>query len=87
MITTYRKNSKWKAVYISIESSKLDSLDKLVGEKVRSNMTDKEKKAKRWTIVDIVDTIVVASNSNPINQKHTLELLIYVADMTGKEIN
>ena len=87
MITTYRKNSKWKAVYISISASKLDTLGTVVGDKVRKDLTKKEQKSKSWTVVDIVDTIVVASNSNPITQDHTLELLIYVADMTGQSVN
>jgi len=84
MTVNYRKNSKWKAIYVNVNANELDTLDKIILKKMQDNLTPKEKKAKAWTVIDIVDTIVVASNSNPISQQLTLELLVYVADMTGK---
>ena len=84
MTVNYRKNSKWKAIYVNVNANELKTLDRIILKQMQDTLTPKEKKAKAWTVIDIVDTIVVASNSNPISQQLTLELLIYVADMTEK---
>lgn len=84
MTVNYRKNSNWKAIYVNVNANELDTLDQIILKQMQDNMTPTEKKAKKWQTIDIVDTIVVASNSNPISQQLTLELLIYVADMTGQ---
>ncbi len=76
-MTQYRKNENWKAIYVNVEAQKLNDLGDLVSEKMNTILTDEEK-LKDYTF-DIVDTIVVASNSNPITQTLVLELLIYVA--------
>ncbi len=77
MIAQYRKNKNWKAIYVNVEAQKLDELSDIVSTKINTLLTEDEKK-KNFKF-DIVDTIVVASNSNPITQTLTLELLIYVA--------
>lgn len=84
MTVNYRKNTKWKAIYVNVDASELDTLDSIILNQIQQKLTPKEQKTKQWQTIDIVDTIVVASNSNPISQKLTLELLIYVADMSGK---
>ena len=84
MTVNYRKNSNWTAIYVNVNANELNTLDQIILKQIQDNMTPKEKKAKKWQTIDIVDTIVVASNSNPISQQLTLELLIYVADMTGQ---
>ena len=73
----YRKNKNWKAVYVNVEAQKLDELGELVSAKADAVLSDSER--NHDYIYDIVDTIVVASNSNPISQTLTLELLVYVA--------
>ena len=84
MTVNYRKNSEWKALYLNINVNELHLLGTVIIERVKDSLTPKEEKAKQWELIDIVDTIVVASNSNPISQELTLELLVYVVDMTGK---
>ena len=80
----YRKNKIWKPIYISIETDKLDTLIDEVGKKVRENLTISEQKEK-WVNIDIVDTEIVTSGFNQKTLKTTiLELIVYVADMTGK---
>jgi len=84
MTVNYRKNSNWTAIYVNVNAAELNTLDQIILKQMQDKMTPKEKKAKKWQTIDIVDTIVVASNSNPISQQLTLELLIYVADMTDQ---
>jgi len=79
----YRKNKIWKPIYISIETDKLDTLIDEVGKKVRENLTISEQKEK-WVNIDIVDTEIVTSGFNQKTLKTILELIVYVADMTGK---
>jgi len=85
MVTMCRKNRKWKAVYVGITPDELDNLGDIVGMEVRKNLTDKEKKTK-WVAIDMVDTIRISTDSNPISGKLTMYFLIYVADMTGEQV-
>lgn len=86
MVTMYRKNHDWQPIYITIETDKLETLGDIIGEKVRADLTPAQKK-KKWVAIDIVDTIVVTSGFNPKTSKSILELLVYVADMTGKYVD
>jgi len=85
MVTMYRKNRKWKAISISIDIDMLNDLEQVVGLEVRNSLSEKDKKNK-WLAIDIVDTLKISTDVNPINGKSTLNLLIYVADMTGVQL-
>lgn len=84
--TYYRKNSKWTTVYVSISTDELEDLGNIVGNKVREQKNVKPN-SRTWNAVDIVDTIVVSTSFNPSKEKTILDLLVYVADLTGKPVD
>jgi len=85
MVTMYRKNRKWKAINVSIDIDMLDDLEQVISSEVRNTLSEKDKKNK-WLAIDIVDTLKISTDVNPISGKSTLNLLIYVADMTGEQL-
>jgi len=85
IVVLCRKNKKHKAVYISIAPNNLDNLGEIVANKVREKLSPTQAKTE-WLVIDMVDTHLISTSSNPINAKMTMELLIYVADMTGMKL-
>lgn len=74
-----RKNSIWKAIYISISIEDLPNLETFVWDEVRKDISTKD---KSWSIIDMVDTNVVSTSFNPHQNKTMIDLLITVADIT-----
>ena len=85
IVVLCRKNRKHKAVYISIAPNNLDNLGDVVALKTRENLTPEQAKTE-WLVIDMVDTHLISASSNPINGQMTMEMLIYVADMTGMKL-
>jgi len=81
----YRKNSNWTTIYISIPTDELKNLGDYVEQEVHNQQNIKPN-SRKWKAIDIVDTTIIGSNFHPSKDKTILELLVYVADMTGELI-
>jgi hypothetical protein len=85
MSVYYRKNDSWTTIYISISISNLDKLSEVVEKTVREQQGVKPN-SKKWKAIDIVDTEIVGKAFNSHRNETTIEMLIHVADMTGKAL-
>jgi len=85
MSVYYRKNDVWSSVFVSVNIESLGELNSIVEEKVRTQQNIKPQ-SKKWKAIDIVDTVIVGTNFNPNRNETTIDMIIHVADMTGKAL-
>lgn len=85
MAVYYRKNDVWTTVYINIKIEDLGNLGTLVEEAVFKQQNIKQK-SRKWQAIDIVDTEIIGKSFNSHRNETMIELLVYVADLTGKQL-
>lgn len=86
MTVMYRKNRKWRAIHISVDLKHMETMEEEVEKVVKQSLEDNHLK-RQWKTIDIVDVQVVSSVFQPTKDTTFIELLVFVADMTGEQID
>lgn len=82
----FRKNIKWKPIHVSLDLKNMDDMEESVNEAVKKSLTDTHLK-RQWKAIDIIDVQVISSTFQPTKDTTFLDLLVFVADMTGEQID
>jgi hypothetical protein len=82
----YRKNKRWKTIHVSIDLKKMDELDQYV-EKTLMAVVEETHLNRQWKAIDIVDVKIISSSYNPNKSTTFLDLLVFLADLTGEQID
>lgn len=81
----FRKNKNWKAVHISLNLKLADDMATQVEEAVKKQLGETHLK-RQWKTIDIVDVQIFSSTYNPTKETTFLDMLIFVADLTGEQL-
>lgn len=81
----YRKNKNWKAIHISLDLKMSDDMSTQVEEAVKKHLSETHLK-RQWKTIDIVDVQVFSSTYNPNKETTFLDMLVFVADLTGEQL-
>lgn len=80
---SYRKNKKWKSIFLNIELEKIENLDIIVEKAVNEKMSQSHLKGQMWDQIDIVDIKIISEDANT----NSLNLLVFVAtNVKGMEV-
>lgn len=82
----FKQNKKWKAIHISLDLKKLDEIDAEIEKVVRAKL-DETHLNRQWKAIDIVDVQFVASAYQPPKNTTFIELLVFVVDITGEQLD
>lgn len=83
----YRKNEKWSTIHISLDMKQTDDLNALIQQAVELQLQTKKHLKRQWKAIDIVDIKIVSSTFQPTKDTTFVDLLVFVADVTGKQLD
>ena len=81
-----RKNKKWMPLHISLDLKQLNELETMVEKSVKEKL-DETHLNRQWKAIDIVDIQILSSNYNPNKNTTFVEVLVFVADITGEQLD
>jgi hypothetical protein len=86
MTVMYKQYKNWIPMHLSLDIQNLGLIQDTIQQVVHQKLKNTHLK-RQWTAVNIVDFHVISSTYQPSKNTTLLDVLVFVADITGEQID